>query len=79
MGEVYESLPQPNIYAIFNSGTGNYAVSLASLPNSTNRVLATPNSALPFAQWRVSDTNLTDGNGLTEFLEINAIGMPQKF
>jgi len=71
-------LVQPNIYAISNSG-GSFTVSLASLPNSTNRLWATTNAVLPFAQWQVIGTNVTDSNGLSLYLDMNPAGAPQKF
>ncbi len=66
---------QPNIYAISNAGTGNFNVSLASLPNSTNRLWVSTN----LKQWHVIATNVMDGNGLAQYEDSNTAGVPQNF
>jgi hypothetical protein len=70
---------QPNSYAVSNIGGGNCTVFLGSYPNSTNSLWATTNIALPFAQWQLIATNITDINGLSQFLGTNTAGLPQKF
>lgn len=69
----------PNIYAVSNSSGGNFTVYLRSQPSSASRLWATTNPALPFAQWHVIATNITDSNGLSQFLDTNTAGIPQRF
>ncbi len=70
-------LLQPNIKPS-NGGVSVCSVHLrGSQPNSTNRLWASTNLALN--QWQVIATNVTDSNGLSQFLDTNTTGMPQKF
>ncbi len=70
---------QPTIYTVSCSGEGCVTLQLGSYPNSTNRLWATTNLALPLAQWQVVATNLTDGNGVSRFSDTNTFGLPWKF
>src|SRR6185503_14608436 len=71
------TVPLPKISAIASRSGGNYTLYLASAPNSTNRLWATTNVSLH--QWQVIATNITDSNGLAQFIDTNTAGMPQKF
>jgi hypothetical protein len=62
---------------VSNSGEGNCTVYLGSYPDSTNRLWATTNLALN--QWQIVSTNVADANGLSQFLDTNTSGVPQKF
>jgi uncharacterized repeat protein (TIGR03803 family) len=72
-------LLEPDAYGVSNGGGGKITVLLASYPNSTNRVLATTNLALPVLQWQVISTNIADGSGLLPFVDTNTAGVPVKF
>lgn len=68
---------EPNIYAISNGVGSNWTVYVGSYPNSTNWLSATTNLLLN--QWQVIATNITDSNGLAQFLDTTTPGVPQKF
>lgn len=72
-------LPPPNLEALANSGGGGFTLYLSSYPNSTNRLWAATNLALPLPLWQVIATNLTDSNGLAQFLDTNTAGTPAKY
>ena len=72
-------LLEPNVCAVCNSGGSNCMVYLGSYPNRTNRLWATANLALPLPQWPVIATNLTDSNGLAQFLDTNTMGINAKY
>jgi uncharacterized repeat protein (TIGR03803 family) len=70
---------QPNIYAISGGQSKNFTVYCASFPGTTNRLWATTNLALPPAQWPVIATNITDSNGLSQFVDTNSVSVPRKY
>ena len=72
-------LLQPNCYGISNSGSGTMTLLLASTPNSTNRLWATTNLALPLAQWQPISTNSADATGLFQFTDTNTGNTPARF
>jgi uncharacterized repeat protein (TIGR03803 family) len=67
----------PKISAISSLNGGNCTLILQSQPNSTNRLWATTN--ITINQWQVIATNVTDSNGLAQYLDTNTAGTPQKF
>lgn len=72
-------LRRPNLYGLSNSGSGITTLLLASTPGSTNRLWATTNLSLPFAQWQPIATNVADVTGLFQFIDTNAGNAPAKF
>jgi len=75
-GTVFEF--DPCSIALAGSGSGNFTVFAGSYPNSTNRIWATTNLALP-SSWQVLGTIITDTNGVGQLLDTNTAGIPAKF
>jgi hypothetical protein len=73
-------LLEPNIYGISNNlASGSTALSLASIPGSTNFLYMTTNLCLPIAQWQLITTNTAPSDGLFQFIDLNSEGVPAKF
>ena len=72
-------LLRPNFYAISNSASGTMTLLLVGTPGSTNRLWATTNLSLPFAQWQPISTNTADPTGLFQFTDTNTGHTPAKF
>jgi uncharacterized repeat protein (TIGR03803 family) len=77
-GTVFELGPQPGLITLAGDGVGNYTVFAGSYPNSTNRIWATTNLALP-SSWQVLGTIITDANGMGQLLDTNAADIPAKY
>jgi len=76
-GTVFE-FALPAHYIALAAGGGNYRVFAGSYPNSTNRIWATTNLALP-SSWQVLGTIITDTNGLGQLLDTNTAAIPAKY
>jgi uncharacterized repeat protein (TIGR03803 family) len=74
-GNVYEF--SPFSLALAASGS-SFTVLAGSYPDSTNRVWATTNLALP-SPWQVLSTIIMDTNGLGQYLDNNTAGIPAKY
>lgn len=77
-GSVFKFSLPPYPINLVASGAGNYAVFAGSYPDTTNRIWATTNLALPSA-WQVLGTIITDDNGMGQLLDTNAAGIPSKY
>ncbi len=66
---------------IVSAAQTNNAVTLnvATTVNSTNRLWAATNVALPFSQWLAIATNAADINGQLQFTDNHTAGIPAKF
>jgi uncharacterized repeat protein (TIGR03803 family) len=73
-GTVFKLALPPILLAVASSGGGNYTVFVESFPNSTNRLWATTDLALP-SSWQVIGAITTDGNGLGQFLDTDTADM----
>ena len=77
-GTVFEFGLPPYAITLAGSVGGGYTVLAGSYPNSTNRIWATTNLALP-SSWQVIGTNITDANGMGQFLDTNTVTIPAKY
>jgi uncharacterized repeat protein (TIGR03803 family) len=77
-GTVFEFGLPPYSIALAGSGGGNYTVLAGSYPDTTNRIWATTNLALP-SSWQVLGAITTDANGMGQLLDTNTTNIPAKY
>jgi hypothetical protein len=69
----------PNLFAFtYNPAGGSFALAMANVAKSTNRLWVSTNLAIP-GSWRVLATNVMATNGLWFFTDTNSIGKSAYF